>query len=163
MVCATSKVSDQHARTRSLIRVSASRLNIHWQFNYWPNSFEVSRPKRRLHRLVWVCTCQNATLLESHVMTHMFKCTYRLDFIMEANTMVPDQTAPFTISSLIRDHIVFNTGYLKSICRPEGKSWKLHGGWGVKMSTTIQGLIEDKLTVFAKCVSLFIILIIFIL
>ena len=26
--------------------------------------FEVSKPKRRLHRLVWVYTCQNATLLE---------------------------------------------------------------------------------------------------
>ena len=27
-------------------------------------SFEVSKLKRRLHRLVWVYTCQNATLLE---------------------------------------------------------------------------------------------------
>ena len=25
--------------------------------------FEISKPKRMLHRLVWVCTCQNATLL----------------------------------------------------------------------------------------------------
>ena len=62
VVCATSKSSDQPAHTRSLIRAFASRLNILWVFSW--TSFGVSKLKRRLHRLVWVYTCQNATLLE---------------------------------------------------------------------------------------------------
>ena len=32
--------------------------------SYWLKSFGVSKLKRRLHRLVWVYTCQKATLLE---------------------------------------------------------------------------------------------------
>ena len=36
-----------------------------------------------------------------------------LDFIMEANTMYPDQTAPLG-SNLIWVHIVCNTGYLSA-------------------------------------------------
>ena len=35
-------------------------------------SFGVSKLNRRLHRLVWVYTFQNTTLLESHVAAHMF-------------------------------------------------------------------------------------------
>ena len=38
---------------------------------------------------------------------------------METNTIKPDQTASFTMSSVIWVHILCNTGYLKSICRPE--------------------------------------------
>ena len=57
VVCATSKASDQPAHTRSLIRAFASRLSILW-------SFGVFKLKRRLQKLVWVYTCQNATLLE---------------------------------------------------------------------------------------------------
>ena len=60
VVCATSKASDQPAHTRSLIRAFASRLNTLWVLSYW----RVSKLKRRPHRLVWVYTCQNATLLE---------------------------------------------------------------------------------------------------
>ena len=60
MVCATSKASDQPAHTRSLIRAFASRLNIllltelHLEF----------LSLNEVHMLVWVYTCQNATLLE---------------------------------------------------------------------------------------------------
>ena len=36
VVCATSKVSDQPAHTRSLIRAFASRLSILWILSYWP-------------------------------------------------------------------------------------------------------------------------------
>ena len=65
VVCATCKGSDQPAHSRSLIRAFASRLNILWLLSYWPNMIWSSKPKRRLHRLVWVFTCQNATLLET--------------------------------------------------------------------------------------------------
>ena len=58
VVCATSKGSAQPAHTRSLIRTCASRLGILGLLSYWP------KLKRRLHRLIWVYTCQNATLLE---------------------------------------------------------------------------------------------------
>ena len=64
VVCATSKALDQPAHTRSLIRAFAWRLNILWLLNYWLNSIWVSKLKRRLHKLVWVYTCQNATFLE---------------------------------------------------------------------------------------------------
>ena len=63
-VCATSKASDQPAHTHSLIRAFASCLNILWVLSYWPNIIWISKLKRRLHRLVWDFTCQNATLLE---------------------------------------------------------------------------------------------------
>ena len=58
VVCATSKASDQPAHMRSLIRAFAHRLNILWVLSYW------AKLERRLHRLVWVYSCQNATLLE---------------------------------------------------------------------------------------------------
>ena len=66
MVCVTSKASDQLAHMGSLIRAFASRLSIIWVLNYWLNIIWnfVTKSKRRLHRLVWVYTCQNATLLE---------------------------------------------------------------------------------------------------
>ena len=38
VVCATSKVSDQPAHTRSLIRAFASRMNNLWLLSYCPNS-----------------------------------------------------------------------------------------------------------------------------
>ena len=53
--CATSKGSDQPAHMRSLIRAFVSRLTILW-LRYWQ--------KLELSRLIWVCTCQNITLLE---------------------------------------------------------------------------------------------------
>ena len=59
VVCATSKASDQPALTRSLIKAFASRLRILWLLSYWLNIV-----LRRLHRLAWVYTFQNATLLE---------------------------------------------------------------------------------------------------
>ena len=46
------------------IRVFASRLNILRVLSYFWTSFGVSQLKKRLHRLIWVYTCQNATLLE---------------------------------------------------------------------------------------------------
>ena len=52
---ATSKGSNQPAHTRNLIRAFVSRLTILW-LRYWP--------KLELSRLIWVCTCQNTTLLE---------------------------------------------------------------------------------------------------
>ena len=66
VVCATSKGSDQPARTLSLIRAFASRLNILWVLRYLLNmiDFGVSKLRRRLHRLVWIYTCQDTTLLE---------------------------------------------------------------------------------------------------
>ena len=64
VVCATSKCWDQPAHRRNLIRAFASRLNIFWVLSYWPQTFAVSKLNRRLHRLVWVYTRQNATLLE---------------------------------------------------------------------------------------------------
>ena len=62
---ATHKGSNQPAHTRSLIRAFANRLRILWLLSYWSKSFGVSKLKRRLHRLAWVYTCQNATLLET--------------------------------------------------------------------------------------------------
>ena len=64
VVCATKITSDQPAHRRSLIRAFASCLNILWVFSYWWTSFRVSKLKRRLHRLIFVYTCQNTTLLE---------------------------------------------------------------------------------------------------
>ena len=60
VVCATSKCSDQYAHTCRLIGAFASRLNILWMLTV----FGVSKLKKRLHRFVWVYTCQNTTLLE---------------------------------------------------------------------------------------------------
>ena len=42
----------------------AGRLNILWLLSFWPKIFWVSKSKRRLHRLVWVYTCPNTTMLE---------------------------------------------------------------------------------------------------
>ena len=64
VVCATSKDSDQPAHTRSLIRAIACRLSILWVLSYWLNIVWSFKLTRRLHRVVWVYTCQNATLLE---------------------------------------------------------------------------------------------------
>ena len=64
VVCATSKASDQPAQTRSLIRAFASRLSILWCLATDRTSIIASKLKRKLHRLVWVYTCQNATLLD---------------------------------------------------------------------------------------------------
>ena len=64
VVCATSKDSDQSVHTRSLTRAFASYLNILWVLSYWLYTIWSFQLKRRLHRLVWVYTCQNATLLE---------------------------------------------------------------------------------------------------
>ena len=64
VVCATSNTSDQPALTSSLIRAFATRLSILWLLATDWTPFGVSRLKRRLQRLVWVCTCQNATLLQ---------------------------------------------------------------------------------------------------
>ena len=58
VVCATSKGSVQLEHTHSLIWAFVSRLNKLWLLNYWHNS------NRRLHRLVWVYSYQNTTLLE---------------------------------------------------------------------------------------------------
>ena len=69
MVCVISKASDQPAHTHSLIRVFASRLNILWVLSYWPNTIW-----SWLHRLVWVYTCQNATLLEITFHGSLIKC-----------------------------------------------------------------------------------------
>ena len=65
VVCAASKGSDQPAHTCSLIRAFVGHLNILWLLSYWPNIILRFKIKRRLHRLFWVCTCQNATLLET--------------------------------------------------------------------------------------------------
>ena len=56
-VCVTSKDSNQPAQTRSLIKAFARHLNILRLLNY-PGVYKI---KRRMHRLVWVYTCQNAT------------------------------------------------------------------------------------------------------
>ena len=56
-------------------------------FEYWPTnwtSFGVSKLKRMHHRLVWVYSCQNATLLEitcrgSFIMTK--GCSYNVDCV----------------------------------------------------------------------------------
>ena len=47
----------------SLIRAFARSLNILWIFATDRTSFGISMTKRRLHRLVWVYTCRNVTLL----------------------------------------------------------------------------------------------------
>ena len=64
VVCATSKPQIS-LRIRA---VWSEPLLVAWIFyecyaTDW-TSFWVSKPKRRLHRLVWAYTCQNATLLE---------------------------------------------------------------------------------------------------
>ena len=64
VVCATSKASDQPAHSA----VWSEPLLVAWIFydclaTDW-TSFGVSKLKRRLHRLVWVYTCKNTTLLE---------------------------------------------------------------------------------------------------
>ena len=76
---ATSKGSDQPAHMSRLVWAFASRLNILWRLSYWPNIIGVSKLKRRLHRLVWVYTFQNATLLEiTHCPSNDPQKKYRL-------------------------------------------------------------------------------------
>ena len=67
VICATSKDSDQPAHTRSLIRDFASRLNFLCVLWYWLNIIWISKLTRRLHRLVWVYTCQMTHCWKSHV------------------------------------------------------------------------------------------------
>ena len=67
VACPTSKASDQPAHTRSLIRAFTSRLNILWVVSYWLSIVWSFSAKRRLHRLVWVYTCQNATIVGNHM------------------------------------------------------------------------------------------------
>ena len=62
-------------RLRSACTVWSESLPVAWIFygsqtTNWI-SFGVSKHKRRLHRIVWVYTCQNATLLEISCHTHM--------------------------------------------------------------------------------------------
>ena len=97
VVCATSKGSDQPAHTRSLIRAFASRLNILGD----RTSFGVSKLTRKLHRLVWIYTCQNATLLEitfHSSYTHRTKNKGTLEFYFE-------------VFLLCLKHIQVNNGY----------------------------------------------------
>ena len=61
-----------------------------------------------------VCFVTSAAYIQVH---------FRLDFIMEANTLNPVQTAPR--SSLICVHFICNIGYLKSLCRLECRRQKL--------------------------------------
>ena len=81
MVCATSKASDQPAHRRRLIRAAfASRLHIQWVLI----SFGASKLKRRLHRLVWVYTFLNVTLLKitchgSYIFSFPFTGKFKLD------------------------------------------------------------------------------------
>ena len=69
VVCASSKGSDQPAWLSLGIRAVWSKpLLVTWILydcyaTDW-TAFKASKLKRRLHRLVWVYTCQNATLLE---------------------------------------------------------------------------------------------------
>ena len=56
--------------TRSLVYAFTNRLNILWQLSYCSGIIWTFWVKRRLHRFVWLNTCQNATLLESHVPAH---------------------------------------------------------------------------------------------
>ena len=55
---------------------------------------------------------------------HIFN--FRLDFIIEATTMNPDQTAP-----LILAHIVWNIGYLRTQTEDTAEDKVLTGGKGV--------------------------------
>ena len=55
----------------------------------------------------------------AHIQVH-----FRLDFIMEANTMSPDQTAPKG-SSLNWVHIVCNTYYLGTYADERSRQQKL--------------------------------------
>ena len=61
VVCATSKASDQPAHTRSLIRAFGSPLKDSMSVKLLTEHH--LEFLRRLHRLVWGYTCQNATLL----------------------------------------------------------------------------------------------------
>ena len=49
---------------RSLISIYARRLDIYECYATDWTSIGVSKPKSRLHKLIWVYTCQNATLFE---------------------------------------------------------------------------------------------------
>ena len=64
VLCATRKASDQPAHMCSLIRAFAGRCIFYECLATDWTSFCISKLKRRLHRLFWVYTCQNATLLE---------------------------------------------------------------------------------------------------
>ena len=85
MVCATSKGSDQPAHTRRLIRAFAGRLTILWLLSYWlKKTFGVSYLRRRLHRLIWVYTFKNDTLLK---ITCHSSYSIMLHFIWVLNTV----------------------------------------------------------------------------
>ena len=67
LVCATSKGSDQPAHTRRLIRAFDCCLNIPTDWTL----FIASTLKRRLHRLVWIYTCQIPQCWKSCVTAHI--------------------------------------------------------------------------------------------
>ena len=93
VICASSKDSDQPVHTSSLIRAFAGRLNILWILSYWLNIKWVSKLKRRLHRLVRVTSCQNATLLEITCWCSIFSA---IDLIKKMMTVDPKKRPPLS-------------------------------------------------------------------
>ena len=80
-----SKASDQPAHMHSLIRAFASRLNI---LRVLATDCKL---KRRLHRLVWVYTRQNATLSRGSFMIYWLRAnaSHALGTILASSQCVP--------------------------------------------------------------------------
>ena len=81
--CATSKVSDQSAQTRSLIRVFADRLCL---LQPPGDPRRDKREREWMYRLIWVFAC-HAGLIVDFVMRWLFSCSrfYFVRFSMSCN------------------------------------------------------------------------------
>ena len=99
-----------HIRT-----VWSEPLLISWLFNEYKatewTTFGVSKLKRRLHMLVWVHTCQNATLLDIMLWLICEKCIYDRCSII-SNTL-STETKEFYTSSADPDKILWRRGLIR--------------------------------------------------
>ena len=91
VVCATSKVSDQPAPTRSLIWAFASRLIILWVLSYWLNIvwsfYETAQARLSLFMSTFL-------KISCHSSNNIRYLSLKIDFVM-ANSADPDEMAHF--------------------------------------------------------------------
>ena len=101
------EISSNVVYTCSLIWAFACRLNIPWLLSYWLNTIWVSKLKRGLHRLNWVDTCQNATLVEITCHGSIFYSNMLRVNKTESLHQVIQTSVTLTCQIDLQEHIVF--------------------------------------------------------
>ena len=102
-MCDQQRLRPACAYPQSDHRAFASRLNILWLLSYWSYSIWM------LHRLVWVYTCQNATLLE-------ITCHGSYLYINSHSSL--NTYTVYTVSSTL---VSLSNQIFKQVCKTHGK------------------------------------------